>query len=101
MFDCMQSNILTRACNLRKLLDSQATSSINSQTGKIMTDIVHPKKFSINGMYFQVTSHTKLSDSQAANIAMHFYRTHKFKKKDKGKLFTVMTVVNDDTASLF
>ncbi|RDH86394.1 MAG: hypothetical protein DIZ78_09500 [endosymbiont of Escarpia spicata] len=62
---------------------------------------IHPKKFVINDMYFQVVSYAELSDSQAGKIAMNFYKTHKFKKKDKGKLFSVITTIDNEATSLF
>lgn len=63
--------------------------------------VVHPTTFQIGGMHFQVVSYVSLSDKQAAKVAMHFYRTHKFKKKNKGKLFKVFTLIDSDSAKLW
>ncbi len=62
--------------------------------------IVHPTKFKIGDYLIKVVSYAKLSKNQAASIAMNFYRTNKFKKKDKGKIFTVITTFDEDSANL-
>lgn len=54
-------------------------------------DVVHPKRFSINGMLFEIVSHSALTDDQARAIAITFYRSHTFLKLDKGKLFRVLS----------
>jgi len=54
-------------------------------------EITHPKIFNISGMFFKVVSYTNLSDDQAANVAMMFYKSHKFTAKDKNKTFTIKT----------
>lgn len=64
-------------------------------------NVIHPKKVNINGLLFQVVSYASLSDAQALNVARHFYRTHRIKKKDKGKLYTVVTVIDKDSASMW
>ena len=61
---------------------------------------VHPTKFKIGDYLFQVVSYAKLSNDQAARIAQNFYRTNKFKKKDKGKLFKVITTFDENSANL-
>lgn len=63
--------------------------------------VVHPKKFSISGMIFEVVSMEAISDEQAGRIAMHFYRGRKFKKSDTGKIFRVITTVDRNSAGLF
>jgi len=65
-----------------------------------MPSVVHPKRFAINGMYFEVVSYSPLSDDQAAKIAMMFFRGRKFKKSDKGKLFQVITQFDAQSAGL-
>ena len=62
--------------------------------------VTHPKKFKIDGMVFEIVTAGQLSDQQAAKIAMHFFRTHKFKKSDKGKLFQVITLFDSESANL-
>jgi hypothetical protein len=66
-----------------------------------MQFVVHPRTYEINGYFFQVLSCCALTDGQAANAAMHFYQTHKLKKKDKGKLIKVITSPDTDTAGIF
>ena len=62
--------------------------------------VTHPKKFKIDGMVFEVVTAGQVSDQQAARIAMHFFRTHRFKKSDKGKLFQVITLFDSASANL-
>jgi len=66
-----------------------------------MQFIVHPRSFEINGYFFQVLSCCALTDEQATKAAMYFYRTHKLKKKDIGKLIKVITSLDTDTAGIF
>ena len=63
-------------------------------------DCVHPRRFEIDGLLFEVVSFSSLTDEQAAKIAMHFYRSHKFKKTDQGKLFQVVTMFDGSSAGL-
>lgn len=63
-----------------------------------LPSVLHPKRFSINGMLFEIVSHSELTDEQAAKAAMLFFRRHKFKKKDQGKLFRVVTAFDRETS---
>jgi len=63
--------------------------------------VIHPTTFTISGMYFQVVSYASLSNSQAANVTQHFYRSRKFKKRDKGQLFKVITTIDENSSNLF
>ena len=54
--------------------------------------IVHPKKFNIKGMLFEIVAYKAMTEDEAAKAAMHFYRTQKFNQADQGKLFRVMTL---------
>ena len=65
-----------------------------------MPNIKHPKKFRINGMYFQVMSYAPLSDKQAARLSKMFYSTKKFKKSDKGKTFIVIISIDGSLIEL-
>jgi hypothetical protein len=51
-------------------------------------------------MRFQVVAQITLTDQQAAKVAMRFYRTRKFTKKDQGKLFQVLTSFDHDSIAL-
>ncbi len=64
-------------------------------------NIAHPTIFEIDGYKFQVVAYTTLTDEQARHAALYFYRTHKFKKKDRGTLYTVISIIDRDTAGLF
>lgn len=61
---------------------------------------VHPKRFKIQGITFEVVTLGPVSEAQAAKIAMHFFRTHKFKKLDQGKLFQVRALFDRFSANL-
>lgn len=65
-----------------------------------MPSVVHPKKFSINGMFFEIVSFSTLTDEQAGKAAMFFFSNHKFKKKDQGKVFRVVTLFDENSANL-
>lgn len=65
-----------------------------------MPSVTHPTTFKINGMYFKVVSYSKLSSAQAGTIVQNFYRTNKFKKKDQGKTFTVITTFDENSSGL-
>jgi hypothetical protein len=56
-----------------------------------LPSVIHPKKFNIKGMLFEIVAYKPLTDDEAAQAAMYFYRSHKFKKADQGKLFHVLT----------
>ncbi len=57
-----------------------------------LPNIIHPKKFLINGYTLQVASYMALTDAQAAKIAMHSFRSRKWLKKDLKKLHTQMWI---------
>lgn len=51
-----------------------------------LPDIVHPKRFTVNGFTIEVAAYVVLTDAQAAKIAMHGYRSRKWLKKDMKKV---------------
>jgi hypothetical protein len=65
-----------------------------------LPSVVHPKRFSINGIILEVVSYTNLTDAQAMKAAQLFYSQHKFKKKDQGKLFRALTLFDKDSLGL-
>jgi len=65
-----------------------------------LPDIVHPKRFEIGGLIFEIVSYCQLTDDQALKVATHFYRTHKFRKKDRGKLFQVLTTYSESSRGI-
>jgi len=58
-----------------------------------LPSVVHPTTFLIRGIKIQVVSYSQLSNERAGAVAMQFYRSHKFKKKDQGKLFQTLTTL--------
>lgn len=65
-----------------------------------MTHITHPTVFDVDGVKFQVTALTKLTDQQAAKIVRRFISSHKFTKKDIGKTFQVVTLFDQESIGL-
>jgi len=69
-----------------------------------LPNIVHPRKFSINGYVFQVVSYIGLTDQQAAKIAMHGYRSRKWLKKnqkeDQKKIHSQLWMGDQDSLGL-
>jgi hypothetical protein len=61
---------------------------------------LHPITFEIGGYFFQVVSYSSLTNDQAAKIAEYFYRTHKLKKKDKGSIIKVVTLLEGESLKL-
>ena len=62
--------------------------------------VAHPTKFKISEMFFEVVTFEPVTNDQAAKIAMHFYKSNKFKKSDKGKSFQVITMFDKQSAQL-
>lgn len=48
-----------------------------------LPNIVHPKRFLVNGYTIEVVAYMTLTDAQAAKIATHGYRSRKWTKKDQ------------------
>lgn len=65
-----------------------------------LPSVVHPKKFAVQGMLFEVVAYSTLTDEQAAKAAMFFFRSRKFLKKDQGKLFRVLTQFDENSTGL-
>lgn len=65
-----------------------------------LPSVVHPKRFNIGGILVQVMSCVSLTDAQAAKVAMLFYRSRKFTKKDQGKLFRTYSLFDQDSVGL-
>ena len=65
-----------------------------------LPNIIHPKKFVINGYTFQVASYITLTDSQAAKIAMHGYRSRKWLKKDLKKVHTQLWIGDQESLAM-
>ena len=51
--------------------------------------ITHPNKFCIDGFVFKVVSDSVLSEAQAAEAAVHFFKTDPSFKRSKRKIHTV------------
>ena len=62
--------------------------------------ITHPTIFTIAGIKIQVVALTALTDTQAAKIAMRFYRSRKFTKKDQARLIQAITLFDQDSVGL-
>lgn len=61
-------------------------------------NVVHPTRFTIKGIVFEVVSYEPLTDAQAARLVQSFYRSHRFTRKDQGKVFRVVTIADQTNA---
>ena len=50
-----------------------------------LPDVIHPKRFRINGYVIGVATYFPITDQQAAKIAMLAFRSRKWTKKDLKK----------------
>ena len=57
-----------------------------------MPNVLHPNKFSINGIFFEVVSYDQLTDDQARKVVLFFCQTYKFLKKNIGITVTITTM---------
>ncbi len=64
-------------------------------------NIRHPTRFKIGGISIEVLAYVNLSKNQAAKIATQFYHFQNFKKTDKGKIFTVVTTIYENSVGLY
>ena len=62
--------------------------------------VIHPKRFLIKGILFEVVSYTPMQDAQAAKVVRMFYASRKFTRQDQGKVFQVRTLLDRDSLSL-
>ncbi len=62
--------------------------------------VIHPNKFCIDGFVFRVVSDNVLSEAQAAEAAVHFFKTNKSYKSSKGKIHTVDVTHGETTPNL-
>lgn len=65
-----------------------------------LPSVVHPKRFAIAGIFFEVVSYSTLTDAQAKSVALMFYRSHRFSRKDKGRLFRVLSGLDESSSDL-
>jgi hypothetical protein len=66
-----------------------------------MPSVVHPRNIDVGGVVFQVVSYSPLTDQQAKNVVRYYLTTHKVRKKDKGKLIQVITMLDQESTGLF
>lgn len=64
-------------------------------------NVIHPITYRVGGIQIQIASYFALTDRQAQGIAMHAYRSRKWKKADAKKLHTIVWTGDRDTAALF
>lgn len=62
--------------------------------------VVHPKRFLISGIYFEVVSYAALTDTQAAKLVQLFYASRKFTRRDCNKVFRVISIADQNSAGL-
>lgn len=65
-----------------------------------LPSVLHPKRFRIAGMLFEVVAYVALTDAQAGKIAMLHYRSRKFTKRDQDKVHRVISLFDQDSVGL-
>lgn len=63
-------------------------------------NVIHPTTFKIGEIHIRVASYFALTDRQAAAIAMHSYRSRKWKKADAKKVHTQLWIGDRDAAAM-
>lgn len=67
----------------------------------MLAQIVHPKKFRLKNITFEVIAHVRLTDTQAENAVRLFCKLHKLTKKHEGRTLQVFTQIDEDKVGLF
>ena len=62
--------------------------------------IVHPKIFMVNGIKYKIAALCSLTDEQAQKILMLHLRQYGQKKKDRGKLQTIVTIFDENSLAI-
>ena len=62
--------------------------------------VIHPTRYTIRGIIFEVVSYVQLTDRQAQEIARTYYRKLKNKKKHVGKIVQAITMFDEDSSKL-
>lgn len=65
-----------------------------------LPNVVHPKRFTINGYTLAVATYFPVTDEQAARIALHSFRARRWLKKDIKKLHTVTWTGDQESLAL-
>lgn len=65
-----------------------------------LPNVIHPTTFKIGEIHIRVASYFPLTDKQAAAIAMHCFRSHKWKKADAKKVHTQFWTGSQETAAM-
>ncbi|MCK6414727.1 MAG: hypothetical protein L6Q63_04090 [Giesbergeria sp.] len=66
-----------------------------------LPNIIHPTTFKIGEIHIRVASYFALTDKQAAGIAMHCYRSRKWKKADAKKVHTQFWIGDRAAAAMY
>jgi hypothetical protein len=56
-------------------------------------NVVHPTVFEVGGIFIELRAYRTLTDDEARQFALAFVRQTKFRKKDRGKKFSVELTV--------
>jgi hypothetical protein len=66
----------------------------------MIPNVVHPKRFNINGYLIEVATYFTVTDLQAARIAQHGFRRRKWSKKDLGKVTRILWIGDQESLAL-
>jgi hypothetical protein len=65
-----------------------------------MRAVLHPARFEIARVQFEVVTVGPVSDEEAAKIVMHFCRSRRPTESDRGKLIRIVTLFDRESANL-
>ena len=66
-----------------------------------LPDVIHPSTYRIGEIHMRVASYFPLTEAQARAIAMHAYRSRKWKKADAKKVHTQFWTGDRAAAAMF
>ena len=65
-----------------------------------LPNVIHPTTYKIGEIQIRVASYFPLTEPQARAIAMHSYRSRKWKKADAKKVHTQLWIGDRETAAM-
>jgi hypothetical protein len=66
-----------------------------------LPNVIHPTTYKIGEIHMRVASYFPLTEAQARSIAMHAYRSRKWKKADAKKVHTQLWTGDQAAAAMF
>ncbi|WP_211456518.1 hypothetical protein [Comamonas brasiliensis] len=66
-----------------------------------MPNVIHPTTYRLGEIHLRIASYFPLTEPQARAIAMHSYRSRKWKKADAKKTHTILWTGDQSAAAMF